>query len=213
MILLGDTLHAQQVLLDQGTFEITRDGSVVGTESFTVHRVGLGSSATVVVQGEVRLDDVVLRPILETTTGWAPIAFQSQAEGARTSTLSLRSDGRRLLAVTVTEAGEREREYSLGATTVVLPLDVAFLYHVVAAQVDAGTLTVVEPEEGRQARMPLTDLGEERFLLDGRSLLVRRLRLGDEEAPTELLVDARGRVMAVEAPERGYLARRTGDGA
>ena len=77
----------------------------------------------------------------------------------------------------------------------------------VAAQVDAGVVTVVEPGEGTQ-RLPLVDLGEERFSLGDRSLLVRRYRLGTE-TPTEILVDARGRVMAVEIPDRAYIARRT----
>jgi hypothetical protein len=205
---LAEGSRAQQVLLDEGAFEISRDGEVIGTESFTVHRVGLGSAATIVVQGDVQIGDLRIRPILETATTWEPIAFRSRFEGSREATLSIRSDGRRLLAVTVTREGEGEREYRLGSTTALLPRDVAFLYHVVAAQVDAGVVTVVEPGEGTQMRLPLVDIGEERFSLGGRSLLVRRYRLGTE-TPTEILVDARGRVMAVEIPDRAYVARRT----
>ena len=48
---------AAQSVVDQGTFSIEIDGSVVGTEEFKIRRVGFNRSAIFIADGVVALGD------------------------------------------------------------------------------------------------------------------------------------------------------------
>jgi len=203
-------LDAQVAQVDQGSFEILVAGERVGTEEFTIRRIGLGASASVVLQGTTRIGGVEIEPILETSPEWVPIEYRRTVRGDREEMVRLFGDGRRYTAVTTTAAGEGEREFRPGAVTVILDADVAFLYHALVARPDADVVTVLHPDQGRQVRLRLEVVGSESFQFGGRSVPVRRLRLSSGGDVREVLVDDRNRVMSVEIPGREWIARRVG---
>ncbi len=202
---------AQVVQLDEGTFEILEGGERVGTETFTIRRIGMGAAATIVLQGRTTLADVEIAPILETSPDWDPLQYRRTVEGSRNEVVELVSDGRRYTAVTTNERGEGEREFRPGPVTVVLDAEVAFLYHAVAALADADIITVVHPDQGRQARFRVETVETEGFRLGSGTVPVRRVRLSSGDDIREILIDERNRVMAVEIPGRGWVARRLPD--
>jgi len=199
---------AQVARIDQGSFAIFVAGEQVGTETFTVRRVGLGASASIVLQGTTRIGGVEIEPILETSADWVPVEYRRTVRGDREEVVQMLGDGRRYTAVTTTTAGEGEREFRPGVITVILDAEVAFLYHALAARPDADVVTVLHPDQGRQMRLRLEVVGAESFDLDGRGVPVRRLRLSAGEDVREVLVDDQNRVMAVEIPGRSWVARR-----
>ncbi|HKK94545.1 MAG TPA: hypothetical protein VJ925_14015 [Longimicrobiales bacterium] len=203
--------EAQVVQLDEGTFEILQDGERIGTESFTIRRIGMGATATIVLQGRTQLADSEIEPILETSPEWEPLQYRRTIEGARNEVVELVSDGRRYTAVTTNERGEGEREFRPGPVTVVLDAEVAFLYHAVAALADADVITVVHPDQGRQARFRVEIVDTEGFRLGSGTVPVRRIRLSSGDDVRDVLVDDRNRVMAVEIPGRDWIARRLPD--
>jgi len=175
---------------------------------FTIRRVGLGSTASIMLQGTARIGGVEIEPILQTSSDWVPVEYRRTVRGDRDEVVQLFGDGRRYTAVTTNAEGEGEREFRPGLVTVILDADVAFLYHVLAARPDADVVTVLHPDQGRQVRLRLEVVGAESFDLDGRGVPVRRLRLSSGADVREVLVDDQNRVMAVEIPGRDWVARR-----
>ncbi|MDT8367699.1 MAG: hypothetical protein RQ745_00725 [Longimicrobiales bacterium] len=209
LVLSGTPGTAQVVRLDEGSFEIFRDGELVGSESFTVRRVGLGRTASIVLQGRTVLDGIEIESILETTTEWVPLEYQQTRSGADASTIELTAQRQRYTAVTTNARGEGEREFRAGRTTVILDAEVAFLYNAVAARPAADVLTALHPALDRQLRLTLENLGPEAYAFGARTLTVRRLRLEGTEDLRELLVDDQNRVLLVSIPARRWVARRT----
>lgn len=199
---------AQVMQLDEGTFEILRGGDRIGTESFTIRRIGVGNTATIVLQGRTSVSEAELEPILETTTDWVPIQYRRTLSGARDEIVELITDGQRYTAITTNERGEGEREFRGGDLTVVLDAEVAFLYHAVAARSDATVITVLHPDQGRQARFRVSTVGNEGYRLGDATVQVRRIRLSAGEDVRDILVDERNRVMSVEISGRDWIARR-----
>lgn len=201
-------MSAQVAQLDEGSFEILVGGERVGTEDFTIRRIGVGLAASIVLQGTTTVGSVEIEPILETSSEWVPIEYRRTVRGDRDELVQLFGDGRRYTAVTTNSAGEGEREFRPGAVTVILDADVAFLYHALAARPDSDVVTVLHPDQGRQMRLRLEVVGAESFTLDGRGVPVRRLRLSAGSDIREILVDDQNRVMSVEIPGRDWVARR-----
>lgn len=200
---------AQVVELDEGSFEIFRDGELVGSESFTIRRLGLGRTASIVLQGRTVLGGLEIESILETTTNWVPIEYQQTRGGADEALIELTSQRNRYTAVTTNARGEGEREFRAGTTTVILDEDVAFLYGAVASRPAAGVINAIHPARDRQLRLTLANLGPEEYRFGPRILTVRRFRLEGVNDVREFLVDDQNRVLMVSIPARGWSARRT----
>lgn len=199
---------AQVMQIDEGTFEISRGGDVVGTETFTIRRIGVGATAQIILQGRTSVSGAEIEPILETNTEWVPFQYRRTLSGDRDEVVELITDGQRFTAITTNERGEGEREFRGGDRTAVLDAEVAFLYHAVVAPGDSGVLTVLHPDQGRQARFRLEVVGTEGYRLGDATLQVRRIRLAAGEDVRDILVDDRNRVMMVEIASRSWVARR-----
>jgi hypothetical protein len=204
----AEHVEAQVMQLDEGTFEILRAGARVGTETFTIRRIGVGPTATIVLQGRTSVSGAEIEPILETSTEWVPIQYRRTLSGERDEVVELITDGQRYTAITTNERGEGEREFRGGTVTAVLDAEVAFLYHAVAARSDADVLTVLHPDQGRQARFRIEVVGNEGYRLGDATVQVRRVRISAGEDVRDILVDDRNRVMSVQIPGRDWVARR-----
>src|SRR5688500_1745417 len=72
LLLLASPAGAQNVILDEGTFRILQSGREVGTETFTIRRIGQGEDAHVIANAVVELDlpggPVQVKPLLQAGT-------------------------------------------------------------------------------------------------------------------------------------------------
>lgn len=198
------------MLLDEGTFEILVDGRVVGTESFTIHRVGLGDDSEILATGTAESDGQSMRPALKTSPDYRPLSYQNTVTGGRDAELSVVLSGARYESRMSGPEGEMEREYRAGDRAVLLEGHVAHQYFFVARSAPrAGDrLRAILPVEGRQVAVTVASVAAEDVRL-GREVVASRhfvLRFGD--ADRHLWVDDDGRVLRLEIPAETWEAVR-----
>jgi hypothetical protein len=211
---LPAALTAQSVVLDEGTFTVFLEGREIGTESFRIHRDGMGAEAVLVATAEVRLaaagGAVAMRPSLRTGPEMIPQAYENKISGARTAHVTGWLDGNRFVTRVTSPEGESQKEYRANVQTVVLEENVAYLYYFTAQRVSepGTTLSVLAPATGGQYRLQVISARVEPFRLGREQLEVRHVRLEGPDQAHEVWLDDQGRVLRVEIPERGYRAER-----
>lgn len=206
---------AQNVLVDQGTFLLSREGRAIGTERFTIRRTGSGPDARIIATAEVEIEvDARTRrvaPALEASArGMNALAYQVKVSGDRSSEIYMTLSGRRFQAKVMSPEGEELREFRAARTSVLLDEEVAHHYFFVAARIRDGTTTipVVVPRAGRQMSLTGEDMGTKRVQIAGRTVHARHLRIQDGSAVREVWVDEEGRVLRVINHDTGYRAER-----
>lgn len=210
-------LSAQGSTLDQGTFRILSGGTAVGTEEFVIRRTGSGADQQVIATAEIELrvpeGNTSLVPLLQASgSDMAVSGYQIKVSGNSQEEVSMRLEANRYVSRVRSERGEREREYRAASGTILLDPSVAHQYHFVAARLTNGSATIpsISPREGRQYELRVTTVSTSaRVELGEGSVTARHLRLEGDGRTRELWVDAEGRVLRVEDPERNFTAVRT----
>lgn len=208
---------AQTVQLDEGTFRILVSGREVGMETFSIRQNGTGADAVIIAQGRVVLDgaggsDEVLANVQLSGAGLRPVAYDVELRGGDARRINAQVTGSRASARTVSEAGEKMREYLVSDGAVLLDDGVAHHYYFIAQRVNAGATTtpIVIPRESRQVQATIAAAGREQVESGGRRVSANRIVItpagGD---PRTVWVDGQGRVLRVEIPARNYVAVRT----
>ena len=209
------TAAAQSDVDDRGTFEVEVGGRRVGTEDFSIQQTGAGANAEIVATGRVQLllptGSVELTPRLRTTGFRAdPVAYEVAIGGTSPRRIVGTVGSGRFSARIVTPSGEQLREYLASSGATVLDDGVAHHYYFLARRVRNGRVPIIIPADNRQVMATVTDLGEERVTIGGKSVPLYHLRVvpdgGDER---HVWLDALNRVIKVEIPARDYVAVRT----
>jgi hypothetical protein len=209
-------LAAQSVTVDQGSFRIFLEGRAAGLEAFAIRRSGAGADLQMVATAEIELQvpegNTTVTPLLQTAGGDMGVSgYQIRVSGALQEEVVVTLGDRRFLSRVRSERGEREREYRATAGTVLLDPGVAHQYYFVAQRLSNRTVTipVISPREGRQFDLTVTTVSDSTPVqLEEGTVTGRQLRLEGDGRVRNLWVDAEGRVLRVEDPERGYLAVR-----
>lgn len=213
----GEMAEAQNVTLDQGTFRLSVDGREVGTENFTIVQSGSDADVVIVAQGEAAIDtsgtpDELRAMVRVVGPEMRPAAYEVVAEGEASRRISGRMSRNRFSATIRSDRGEERREYLASDDAIVVDDGITHHHYFLARRHDGGAdqVPVIIPRRSRQISVAITDSGEQTLEIGGQSVPARTLSLradGGEER--RLWVDARGRVLQLEIPERGYTARRT----
>lgn len=207
---------AQSVVVDRGTFLLSRDGSAVGTEDFTIRRSGTERQPRLILTAEA----TIRTPTGERRTSSALeasgierriTAYQIKESGERTLDVYLSLSGRRFQARVVTPQGEQLREYLAEPSVVILEEEMAHLYYLVAARFRDGSTAVpaVSPRSGTRRRLRIEDAGTEAVRIAERNIPARRLVVQDGDgAARDLWIDERGRVLRLVDRATGLRAER-----
>lgn len=196
-------LQGQNVVVDRGTFVLSRAGSSIGTEEFTLRRSGRGGDQTLIGTGEVSLElDGRQRRINSALEATGPelriSAYQMKQSGDRESAIYMTRGNRRFQAKVVTPEGEQVREYRASPEGVVLEEWMFHHYYFVVARVGRtpATVSALVPTTGEQRTLRVTGGEADEIRIAGESVGARRLRV---EGPTtrDLWVDDRGRLLLV----------------
>ena len=203
-------LSAQDVVLDEGRFALFIEGREVGSESFSIHRLGMGASARILATATVALEGSEMRPTLEARPDFVVTAYQNEVTGARAGELSVVLNGNRYVSRVSSADGEVQREYRAAPRTAVLENRVSHHYFFVARFIDSGTgpIVALSPLDGAQARLEVVTSEAEPFQLGGESVSARHVRLQGGGEMRELWIDDQGRVLRVEIPALGFRAER-----
>lgn len=202
--------EAQVVPLDEATFQLSRNGSPVGQERITIHRLGLGQDARILGQSEIVMNDgSQLRPRLEAGTDLRASSYQNEFTGAASGEVIVSRVGRRLVARSSSAAGESQREYPASDRTAILEPEVALLYYFLQPWAGSDTdLTILDPRAGSRQTLTLRLMGPEEVRVGRNPIQARHLRLEGPDARMDVWMDDEGRVLRVEVPASGYRAER-----
>ena len=200
--------------IDEGIFTISMAGQPAGTETFSIRRSEPGEPVRIIAQGQIRIRTSTERteaaPALQLTgADMALSAYQLKVSGDRTEEIYVTLGERRFLTRTVSDSGEREREYPAHSGTLLLDRGVAHHYFVVGARFDEGitSFPVLIPSEGRQLRMEATRVGGESIRIGGELVQARHIRLEGGGERRDIWLDGH-HVLRVEDPGSGYHAER-----
>jgi hypothetical protein len=200
--------------LDEGTFRITIDGTDVGTETFTIKRVGVAADALIDAAGRVSIDarpDLITRLRFSAETLRAA-DYQMRIESSPAEVHSGRVTGRRVTARVVSSAGENLREYLVSEGAEVIDESVAHQHYFLARRVRNGEtrIPVISPRQGKQHFVQVEFAGEETLTIGGQAISARKLMLRPEQGdPRTIWTDAEDRILRLEIPASRLVAERT----
>jgi hypothetical protein len=205
--------RAQNVILDEGTFEILQDGRSIGTETFTIRRTGQGAEAHVIANAVIDLETArgieQVKPLLQTGPDLNLTGYQLEVSGNTSLEIAVTASGRRLLARTRSPAGDQEREYRATSGGVLLEQGVAHHYWFLSHLIDGTQVSVLVPRVGTQDRVEVRSSRPETANVTGSDVQARHVTLAVAGTLHEVWYDAEGRVLQVRIPEVGFSARRT----
>lgn len=208
-------LSAQTVVVDQGTYLLSRNGDPVGTETFTIRRTRAEGGGSYVATGEVSLDlDGEQRRMsvaLEATAeGTVVSAYQLKEGGPRQTEIYLTRSDSRFQARIVTPAGEQVREYRAAPGTVVLERYVTHQYYFTVTKISGAStvLPALVPRSGERFDLRLSDTGTERIQVAGQAVQARRIHIQNGGIERDVWVDEEGRVLLAINHDDGFRAER-----
>ena len=206
-----------QGVLDRGSFRLTLAGQEVGTETFTIRQDGTGPGAVTVAQGSATLDT---GGVVQELTSWlrvSPVAartaeYRLTVQGSAQQQITGTVAGGRFSARIVSPSGEMMREYLASDGAVIVDDGLVHQYYFLAQRAGSATTRVplLIPRESRQVVTIVTAGGSDPIEIGGRRVDARLLRISGAGLPErQLWIDARGRVLRVAVPSRGFVATRT----
>lgn len=208
-------LNGQNLLLDEGTFVLTENGTEIGSESFSIRRAGSGADTRVIARGEIRIDDSSGRrdmaPALQASGAPPSVsAYQIKISGDLQEDITVQLSGRRFVATVKSERGERVQEFRASENTFLFDDEVAHHFYFLGSLPGGGpsTTSVIVPRSRRQLAMTITDLGFDPVDVARRSVRARHVRVQGGGQTRDVWFDDEGRVLIVENPDTGYRAVR-----
>lgn len=215
-LLFAAPVQAQDVVLDEGTFNLTSEGSDVGSEEFTLRRVGSGDEAkiwaTATVEHGGATGGMSMRPVLQTSADRTPLGYQNKVTGSEDTEVQIGISDRRFVAVIRSPRGERERELRSTPGAVFLEGTIAHQYYFLPEAPAAGQsvqVPVIVPHTGAQEEATLTTVGTETVRIAGRSVEAVRVRLTVDGQARDVWRDREGHVLRLEIPAISFRAERT----
>ena len=203
---------SQVVTLDEGTFTITRNGTPVGRESFTIRSSPGGPGGPVVqARATVSYDDRRLTPVLKADSIGSPTEYQLEVRAGANASEVLKGVIRRgrFSATMQTPRGENLKEYVVSDGALVLDEDVFHQYYFLTRGGRTGSVPVVVPHRNVQVVMRMEDRGAASVTVGGQAIAGRAFVLVEPAgANREIWVDPQGRVLKVAIPSRGIVAVR-----
>jgi hypothetical protein len=197
--------------VDEGIFVITRNGAVVGRESFRIVRSPSASGDVYRATAQLALGDQRIVPTLSVDANGAPLSYDvAVQDGPEAVRLQGRARPGRFSAMLRTRNGESTKEYVVPPSAVVLDDDIAHqLFFVTLGNRRSGSLTIIDPRSNAQRIATLESRGSAAVEIAGKSVAAMHFAIsGPGVSRREFWVDSVGRVLKVAAPERGLVAQR-----
>ncbi len=203
----------QGTVADEGSFTVTRNGSRVGREDFSIRHVPTTAGAfetltrgVVVLGAQRRTVDLSADSV-----GW-PAKFQAKTivGGATTETYRAEVLGRRLSARAVHSDGESARELILPAGTLLVEDGVMHLLGFVVARGGGASIPAMVPSRGLVVTLTVEDAGADRVAIALQSVEARKFIVHEAGggASREVWVDRNGRLLKVVEPALNLVAVR-----
>ena len=208
------SLQAQRAgqTVDEGTFVISRNGAVIGRESFRIVRSPSASGDVFRATAQLALGDQRVVPTLNADSTGAPLSYDVAVQNGPDRQVRLQGRARpgRFSAMLRTRDGESTKEYVVPASAVVLDDDISHqLYFVTLSGRRSGPVSVLDPRSNAQITANLERRGDATVEIGGTAVPAQHYVLNAPGLPRrEFWVDDGGRVLKVTVPDRGIIALR-----
>ena len=205
---------AQVTVADEGSFTISRAGTRIGRENFTIRQTSGPGGDVYVANATVEVEAERLSPALRADESFAPLAYQLEVRSGGEVSERLRAIvGRgRISAQVKTAKGESTKEYIVSNAALVLDDNVFHQYYFLARRspgTGSATVPVVIPRRNTQVVMRVSTQGSAPVTIGGKSTDARVLVLTEPGGGTRhIWVDSQGRVLKVSLDARGVTALR-----
>ena len=215
LALLGSAtpLVGQGIVVDQGDFQISLGGRVVGTESFVIRRAGVGREENVFANATITLDleggRQVASPLLSATADGTAASYQVDVTGPGRMELRLNQNGRRYLMRISSDLGREDQEFPANPGTRILEQRVAHQYYFLRDDDAGATVPVLEPRTRRQLALRVGSRTEVLLEVGRNTVTAWRVELSARGDQRVVWFDRQGRVLRLEVPADGYVAQRT----
>lgn len=201
-----------QVVVDEGSFTISRGGQPVGREEFTIRSTPSGGGALYVARATARYGERKLTPLLNADPSGRPLRYSIDVRDGKASELSVSAHSMRgrFVSRVRNATGESEREYVVGDGAVLIDDDVWHHYYFLARATRNGEIAVVVPQKGAQQQWRVSTQATETVMIGGRERPAVRLLVSPDGAPDrQVWVDpASSKVLRVAVPASGLVATR-----
>ena len=207
------SLAAQSVVVDQGTFALSVEGALVGTEEFSIRRAGFGNDAVFIASGVVTTalgaESQDLRTLLRATApDGAAGGYQVKVAGAEAVEITLSLAGRRFVSSFVSDAGQEEREFRARPGTRIVEHLVAHHFYFLRNLREGASTPVIEPRSRLELELTAGAWEDEEIRLGRNRVSARRVVFSTSQGDRLVWFDRQGRVLRVEVPASGYVAVR-----
>jgi hypothetical protein len=200
---------AQGAPFDEGTFVITRNGTVVGKEAFRILRSG-GKDQLYTSTAQCAFGDQRISPALSADRAGVPLLYRVEVKNGGDVAERLQATGRpgRLHAVLQTRTGESSKEYVVANGAVILDHDVFHQHFFVPLARRSGEVIVVVPRRNSQVVGRLEEHGSDKIRVDGKEVAAVHFVITLPDGARDLWFDEGGRLLKVALPARGLIALR-----
>ena len=208
-----DPSQAQIRVIDQGELRVTRRGTVVAREEFSISQVNsggrLGLRLTATAYYPPRRTRITVSPQVDIGQDSQPTFAQFGDPRGPQPLIQIWLGPQRITVHRVSQTGETWRE-SPGAERFLVADDSVQSLYAVPLSFAPGPIRIVAPRTGTQRDYSLTDAGVQSTNVDGTDLELRHIVLTSESDVRHLWYDTVGRLMKVEVPMLGFIAYRVG---
>jgi hypothetical protein len=196
--------RAQVVSLDEGSFTITRAGSRVGREDFSIRSSPGAGGLVLVAHGVVVMGNRRIEPSLNADTSGSVLKYQTEVRENGVSTVTYGGELARdhYRARTTRPDGESSREFRLPPGTVAVEDDVLHQLWFIARRGPGAVVPVLAPLRNLVETVRVELIGSERIAIDMHDIDARHLRFHTEgsAATRDVWVDAAGHLLKVVIP-------------
>ncbi len=208
---LAVPLAAQETVVDEGTFVITRNNAPIGREAYRIVAAAAGGGQAYRATATISFDSSRISLRLTTDSAGAPLTYQ--AEVRVHGRLEARVDGNGRPGVFSTLAktpdGESARDYVMGPNPLLLDSEAFDPYYFALLPPKRARFSVINPRAGTQATFRLEERGQEPIRVGRGTITARHFALvGADGASRDVWVDGQGRLLRVAIPARGLIAQR-----
>lgn len=197
-------------LVDEGTFQVSRNGSPIGREAFSIVRSPARGGQVYLAKGTSALGSRTLTTELGTDSAGVPVSYESILRERGAIQEQTRGRGRpgRFSVLVQTRGGESAREFVLTNGAVLLD-DQVFHHHWFLTLGASDRFVVVTPGRAQPSKLRLVDRGADAVEVAGRAISGRRYALVSDSGDERVIwVDARGRLLKVSIPGSDLVALR-----
>lgn len=216
LVVLPAALSAQNTTLDQGSFDISVNGRPVGSETFSIRRIGSGPGASIMARGRIVRENgaqEIGTSLQLQGNPPHPTAYQIVVQGDSAERILARADGDRFTVRFISPEGERMREYLIRGRAALLDEGIAHQYYFLRALMGSGSsaqLALIIPRRSLQTSARIQVQGQDSIKVGNRTIAATEYTLQPAGAGQQhFWTDSQGRVLRVSIPDRHYVAQRT----